>query len=46
MKYQRVPTSHEIPFRKVYDGSGRPTEVLTVKLETSGKHLTRLNSWI
>ena len=28
---------------KFYDRSGRLTEGLTAKLETSGKHLTRLN---
>ena len=30
-----MPTSYEIPFRKVYDGSGRSTKVLAAKLETS-----------
>ena len=39
-----MPTEYEIPFRKVYDGSGRSTQGLTAKLETSRKGLSRLNS--
>ena len=41
-----MPTNYEIPFRNVYVGLGCFTDNSNAKLETSGKHLTRLNSRI